>query len=280
MIEMPEATTLARQMNAELTGKTIARFARGTQKHKFLWLNRPEEEYEIVLPGKTITSVGSYGRSIYIYMGEENMLWWSDAGGKILYHAPGERLPPKCHLLWEFSDGSHLTYALQMWGAVKLLDAAEFNERPHDETGIPPLHPDFTFERFNSMLDEYPEKTSKGIKGFLVATGYVMSNHVSGLGNAIVQDILFHARLNPKRKTPDITPEERKLLYDAIQTTVAKAIVQGGRYDECDLYGDPGGYVRLMDSKTVDKPCPNCGIEIQKISYLGGACYFCPNCQV
>jgi len=38
--------------------------------------------------GKTITGASSYGRSVYIYMGKENMLWWSDAGGKILYHAP------------------------------------------------------------------------------------------------------------------------------------------------------------------------------------------------
>ncbi len=280
MIEMPEAVTLARQMNIELTGKTIRRFARGTQVHKFLWLNRPEEEYEIILPGKTITSASSYGRSIYIQLGRQNMLWFTDAGGKILYHAPGEELPAKCHLLWEFDDGSHLTYALQMWGAVKLLDADEFNERPRKETGVPPLHPDFTFERFSTMLDEYPEKASKGIKGFLVATSYVMANHVNGLGNAIVQDILFRARLSPKRKTPDITSEERHRLYDAVQSTVAKAVEQGGRYDEFDLYGKPGGYMRLMDSKTVNTPCPNCGAKIQKISYLGGACYHCPQCQV
>ena len=280
MIEMPEAATLARQMGAELTGKTITRFARGTQTHRFLWLNRPDEEYESILPGKTITGANHYGRSIYLFMGEENMLWWGDAGGKILYHAPGEKTPSKYHLGWEFSDGSHLTYALQMWGAVKLLDASEFNECPHDETGLPPLHPDFTFERFDSMLDEYPEKTSKGVKGFLVATGYSIPNHVHGLGNAIVQDILFHARLSPKSKIPDINLEERQRLYDAIQSTVAEAIEAGGRYDEFDLYGNKGGYVRLMDSKTANTPCPNCGTDIQKISYLGGACYLCPNCQV
>ena len=280
MIEMPEAVTLARQMKTELTGKTIVRFARGTQTHKFLWLNRPDEEYATILAGKTVTGASSYGRSVYIHMGKENLLWWTDAGGKILYHAPGEEPPVKCHLLWEFNDGSHLAYSLQMWGAVRLLDAAEFDERPHTETGLPPLHPDFTFERFNTMLDEYPEKTSKGVKGFLVATNYVMPNHINGLGNAIVQDILFHARLNPKRKTPDITPEERRHLFNAIQLTVAKAIEMGGRYDESDLYGNPGRYVRLMDSKTVNTPCSNCDTAIQKISYLGGACYLCPNCQV
>ncbi len=46
---MPEAVTPARQMNTELTEKSITRFARGTQTHKFLWLNRPYEEYETIL---------------------------------------------------------------------------------------------------------------------------------------------------------------------------------------------------------------------------------------
>ena len=51
MLEMPEAKTIARQMNAELTGKTIRSFARGSQIHKFLWLNRPDEEYAAIQPG-------------------------------------------------------------------------------------------------------------------------------------------------------------------------------------------------------------------------------------
>ena len=97
------------------------------------------------------------------------------------------------------------------------------------------------------MLDGYPEKRSKGIKGFLVATGYALPDHIHGLGNAIVQDILFHARLSPRRKIPAITPGERRTLYNAIQSTVAEAIEKGGRYDETDLYGNKGGYARLMD---------------------------------
>jgi formamidopyrimidine-DNA glycosylase len=278
MIEMPEATTIARQMNETLTGKTIARFGRGNKTHKFLWLNRPDEEYETILPGLSITGASSFGRSIYLHL-EDHMLWWSDAGGKLLYHAPGENLPKNYHLAWEFEDGSALTYALQMWGAVKLLDQSEFSEKPNDETGIEPLSPGFTIERFNEMLDEYPEKTSKGIKGFLVATGYVMPKHIAGLGNAIVQDILFHAGISPKRKVMDISPEERENLFEAINGTIAEAIELGGRYDEVDLFGQPGRYIRLMDSKTVGTPCIHCGADIQKISYLGGACYLCLYCQ-
>jgi formamidopyrimidine-DNA glycosylase len=278
MIEMPEARTIAKQMNTELVGKTIACFKRGSMTHKFLWLNRPDEEYAAILPGKQVTGASSYGRSIYLHLGD-HMLWWGDAGGKILYHEPGEELPKKCHLLWDFSGGSHLSFAMQMWGSVKLLDHSQFGERPNDEKGIQPLSPEFTFERFDRLLDEYPEKTAKGIKGFLVATGYITPHSINGLGNAIVQDILFRARIDPRRKIPDIVSAEKQVLYNAIQDTLAEAIELGGRYDEIDLYGIPGRYIRLMDSKTAGTPCPNCGAEIHKISYLGGACYLCPECQ-
>ena len=278
MIEMPEAYTIARQMNDALIGKEIRKFEPGNLTHKFLWLNRAVEDYQKILPGKVVEKASSFGRSIYLHLGD-HMLWWSDAGGKILYHASGENLPKKFHLGWYFSDDSSLTFSLQMWGAVKLLDKDEFDHIPKEESGVPPLHPDFTIEHLNQMLDHYPEKNSKGVKGFLVATGYVMPDHINGLGNAIVQDILFRARLNPKRKTDQILPNERLALCTAIQDTIKEAIELGGRYDEYDLYGNHGGYIRLMDSKTAGTPCINCGTVIQKISYLGGACYLCPNCQ-
>jgi formamidopyrimidine-DNA glycosylase len=279
MIEMPEATTIAKQMNQTLTGKTIASFGRGHKTHKFLWLNRPDEEYEAVLPGLSVTGASSFGRSIYLHL-SDHMLWWTDTGGKLLYHEPGAKLPKNYHLGWTFEDGSALTFAMQMWGGVKLLDDAEFGDKPNDETGVEPLSADFTLEHFDQMLDEYPEKTSKGIKGFLVATGYVTPNHIAGLGNAIVQDILFHACLSPKRKTPDITPDERQRLLEAINSTIEEATKLGGRYDEVDHFGNKGGYIRLMDSKSVDTPCTRCGADIKKISYLGGACYLCPQCQI
>jgi formamidopyrimidine-DNA glycosylase len=60
---------------------------------------------------------------------------------------------------------------------------------------------------------------------------------------------------------------------------VQAVIEKGGRYDEVDLYNQPGGYVRMMDSRSAGKPCPVCATPIEKIQYLGGACYFCPGCQ-
>ena len=274
MIEMPEAYTLARQMNEALTGKIFQGFAQGELRHKFLWLDRPAEESSAILAGRSVTGASSYGRSMYLHAGSDYMIWFGEIGGRLLYHPAAGQLPKKYHLRWDFSDGSSLSFVLQMWGFVRLLEKPEFGERPYKEVGIPPLSAEFTLERFNTLLEEYPDKTSKGVKGFLVT-----SQHMNGIGNSYAQDILFRARLSPRRKIPDIIATEREQLYRAIQETVRLAIESGGREDERDLYDRPGGYRRLMSSQTAGTPCPVCGTTIEKIAYLGGACYLCPQCQ-
>ncbi|HVM70456.1 MAG TPA: hypothetical protein VMT91_01750, partial [Anaerolineales bacterium] len=78
----------------------------------------------------------------------------------------------------------------------------------------------------------------------------------------------------------DLTIGQQRDLYAAITDTIDAVTEKGGRNDEIDLFGNPGGYLRIMDSKAAGKPCPDCGRKIEKIQYLGGACYFCPRCQV
>lgn len=275
MIEMPEASTLARQINETLIGKTFQHFGQGELRHKFLWLNKPAEETSAILSGQAVRGASSYGRSIYLNVGDDHMLWFGDIGGRLLYHPDAGPLPKKYHLRWDFTDGTALSFTLQMWGFVRLLERSEFDLRPHAEVGIPPLSAEFTFECFERLLEAYTDKTKKGVKGFLVT-----SQHINGIGNSYCQDILFRARLRPERKIPGITGDERRNLYDAIQNTLRLAIEQDGREDECDLFNQPGGYIRLMSSKTYEGPCPACGTIIQKIAYLGGACYLCPHCQV
>ena len=58
---------------------------------------------------------------------------------------------------------------------------------------------------------------------------------IPGLGNAIAQDILFHAQLQPKHGISELTPEQRKALFRGEFATVHEVITQGGRYDEVDL---------------------------------------------
>jgi len=114
----------------------------------------------------------------------------------------------------------------------------------------------------------------RSVKGLLT-----QDQLIPGLGNSIAQDMLFKARLHPRHPIGALTGAQRRRLYNAIVRTVRQVIAQGGRYDEFDLYGIPGGYVRRMDAKATGKPCPECGAIIVKEPYLGGACYFCPTCR-
>lgn len=275
MIEMPEAQTIAQQMDQTLTDKTFQHFERGLLVHKFLWLNKPAEEYDAFLAGKQVTGARSHGRSIFLFVGEAHLLCFAELGGRIVYHQRGEELPVKYHLRWDFTDGTQMTFNMQMWGFVGLLGKSELSSQPYANAGIAPLSDGFTIECFLKLLEEYPEKAKKGIKGFLVT-----SKHVNGIGNGYLQDILFRAKVHPARKIPTLTTGDRSNLYTAIQETMAQAIKLGGRDDEHDLFDRPGGYTRLMSNQTAGKACLECGTTIEKISYLGGACYLCPHCQV
>jgi formamidopyrimidine-DNA glycosylase len=86
-------------------------------------------------------------------------------------------------------------------------------------------------------------------------------------------------RLHPRRSLETLSPGQIQDLYASIQGTVAEISAAGGRYDETDLYGRPGGYTRVMDQKATGRPCPGCGGPVEKIQYLGGSCYFCATCQ-
>ena len=100
-----------------------------------------------------------------------------------------------------------------------------------------------------------------------------------GIGNGYLQDILFRARVHPKRRVVELDKKEGRALYDSIVETLGSAVELGGRDTERDLYGRPGGYRRILHSKVTGEPCPACGAPIEKIHYLGGASYFCPRCQ-
>ena len=274
MIEMPEAATISHQMQDTLTGKTFTHFTRGPLTHTFLWLNKPAEEYDSILSGQKATGSSSYGRSIYLYVGDTRLLWFGEFGGRIILHPQGSPLPAKYHLRWDFTDGTRMTFNMQMWGFVNLMERSEIPAHPYAEVGIPPLSEKFTHERFDQLLEEYPEKTRKGVKGFLVTSKYV-----NGIGNGYLQDILFRAKIHPARKIPTLSSTERLALYTSIQDTLEAAVRLGGRDDERGLFDQPGGYHRLMSSHSVGQPCPVCGTTIQKLAYLGGACYLCPTCQ-
>ena len=275
MFEIPEFITLARQVNETLTGKVVARGSLGNSPHKFVWYNRSPEEFAALTQGKQVGRAYARAKWLFIPLEPGYLLTFGECGGKVLYHPAGSAFPGKYHLYVAFEDGSALTAMTQMWGAMELFETGKELERQYIQgMRTTPVEPGFTFEYFSALIDEQVQLEKRSVKGLLTQEGLV-----PGLGNAITQDILFRAKLHPKHPIGELSPEQRRRLFDAVRTTLNEAIRLGGRNDEVDLYNHPGGYPRLMDSRTAGQPCPTCGTPIEKIQYLGGTCYFCPDCQ-
>jgi len=273
MFELPEMVIMAKQMNHTLKGRVIKKGMLGNSPHKFVWYNRKHAEFERLTKGKKIGKAQAKGRWLFVPLEPGYVLVFGECGGKILFHQPDSDVPKKYHLYITFMDDSFLTATTQMWGAYELYKKGDEKKRKYIKGMKPtPIDGAFTFDYFNRLIDGLTEK--KSVKGLLT-----QDQLIPGLGNAIAQDIMFKANLNPRHPVDALTKPERRKLYNAIVKTVNEVIKKGGRNDEYDLHGDAGKYVRLMDKNTAGKPCPVCRTKIKKIQYLGGACYFCPGCQ-
>jgi formamidopyrimidine-DNA glycosylase len=275
MFELPEMAVLAGQINETLAGKEILRGSLGNSPHKFVWYNRSPVEFEKLTRGKKVGKAMSKGRWLFIPLIPGYVLVLGECGGKILYHQAGFAVPKKFHLFIAFTDGSALTATTQMWGAMELYESGRETEREIiKDMKVKPDEPEFTFEYFSRLIDSLEDREKRSAKGLLT-----QDQIIPGLGNAIAQDILFYAGLHPRHIVGKLNKVQRRKLYNAILKTVCEVTQMGGRYDETDLYGQPGKYIRLMDKNTLKHPCPQCSGKIEKIQYLGGACYFCPHCQ-
>jgi len=275
MLEYPEIVTMAGQIAEVLRDQTIASVAIAETHPKFMFLNVDLSEYEQRLVGRRIVGTEARGKWIHATLDSGNILLLGEMFGRILYVPADGEMPKKAHGIVVFDDGGRLVVTIQAWGGFQVLMPDELAAHPYaGSQGPSPLDGVFTLERFDEILDQSGDWSRKPIKAFLVHEG-----NVAGIGNGMLQDILFRARLSPKRKVPDLDVGDRERLHAAIVETMSEGVRLGGRDTERDFLGVPGGYVALMDRRTAGAPCSECGAPIAKLQYLGGSCYVCSSCQ-
>lgn len=276
MMELPELIVLKSQISKALVGKEIHCGYLGNSPHKFVWYNQTHEEFSRNVAGKVLGEPSVKGRWLFLPLVPGYKQIFGEWGGKLIYHKKGDKIPAKYHLLFQFTDGTALSLVIQMWGAVELYkEGMELERKYIKNMAIDPLEEGFTYTYFHSILKKLIPQGKRSVKALLT-----QDQTIPGIGNSILQDILFRAKLHPKHLIQELSEKQIHLLFDSIQDTVHKAIEQGGRNDETDLFGEKGRYQRILDSSSVGKPCPICSAKIEKSNYLGGACYFCPACQV
>ena len=275
MFEIPEYQTIARQMSESMTGRRIAEGRLGNSPHKFVWDNLKPDEFSARVKGKTIGNASTRGRWLFVPLERGFILVFGECGGRIQLQRSESQFPKKHHLLLVFEDGSGLSATTRMWGAMELHEKGKERQREYIRgMRTTPTEAGFTARYLVELAKEAIANGKTTVKAILT-----QDQLIPGLGNAIAQDIMFNARLHPKQPLEDLDTGDLKVLHQAIVKTLKVAIRLGGRNDEYDLHGNVGRYIRPMDKNAAGRPCPACGTRIEKIAYLGGACYFCPNCQ-
>lgn len=272
MIEIPESTIISRQAAGMLTGRRIAKVIPATSPHKFTWYNGDPAGYPEVLEGRSIEAVDGYGAFIDLVMDKNTHFLISD-GAIMRYCQAGESHPVKHQQLLVLDDGSFLVFTVAMYGGIYAFQGAYDN--PYYQGSIHKLNP--LAEAFDEV---YFESMIRGLKKDLSAKALLATEQrMPGLGNGVVQDILYNAGIHPKRKVSALGDLEKSDLLYSMKGTLANMVEWGGRDTEKDFFGNWGGYKVLLSKNTYKEPCPNCGHEIVREAYLGGTVYYCPVCQ-
>ena len=272
MIELPEIHVLAEQINQTLVGKKIKTATANAHPHSFAFYSGDPTTYGVLLRGKEIVSAnpGRCSEAGYteIVCGEMCL----KISTPIRYHALGEKLPKSHQLLLTFDDDTYLSCTVQMWGS--LLCSLAVN--PSDDIEKPsPLEDAFNEVYWDRLLQS--AKSNLSMKALLAT-----EQRIPGLGNGVLHDILFNARLHPKRKLETLTDDDKGKLYNSIKTTLKAMRDGGGRDTERDLFNQWGGYQTILSANSwkYSGHCSVCTGDLVKTAYLGGAIYFCPTCQI
>ncbi len=272
MLEIPESKTISIQAGITLINRKITEVSNATSPHKFAFYCGDPAGYAKLLIGRLVQSTKGHGMFVDINCDDTIFITIGD-GTNMRYYSPSEKRPEKYQLLIIFDDGSCIAFTVAMYGGIWVYKGVFDNPYyQHSLNSISPL--DDTFDEF--FFDDIFKNTTKDLSlKALLAT----EQRIPGIGNGVLQDILFNAGLHPKRKKSTLSDFHKTELFHSLKVTLKSMTAKGGRDTEKDFFGHIGRYKTKLSKNTVKNPCPNCGNKIVKEAYLGGAVYFCPICQ-
>jgi formamidopyrimidine-DNA glycosylase len=100
---------------------------------------------------------------------------------------------------------------------------------------------------------------------------------IAGIGNAYADEILWAAKLHPKRRVASLDEGELDRLHGALRATLARAV----DVVEAELPPELGTKIRThMNIRgRAGDPCPRCGTKIVRTRHGLNEMFVCPKCQ-
>ena len=274
MPELPETETIARDLNAAISGSVIesvrvtrpdvlrevtpreltrrvkgARIEKSWRRAKLIVMDLSTTDRLLVQPrftGALIVSDGSLDPSLLAY----STLRLTLTDGRALHYCDVRRL-----------------------GTFTLMNEARFGEYT-DELGIEPLDRSFTPTQLSGVL----RGSSQAIKKVLMD-----QRKIAGIGNIYANEALWRARVDPSRAARTLETREIDALHRGIVSVLTEAVKARGTSfrDYRDARGERGGFAEKLEAYGREgKPCPRCGARLIGTHAIDGrTTVFCARCQ-
>lgn len=270
MPELPELTVYAENLRPRLVGKRIAAVE---VRHPRVLRRHAPESFALRVKGCAVRDVARRGKSLGFLLDSGDRLdVHLMVAGEMYYAEPEERLnPPEPCLTLTFQDDSRLSfsdphYNIHRPQEPKLWVGLNQKER----LGLDPLDPAFTVEALAGLC-----RTQKilPIKALLMD-----QKLIGGLGNAYVDELLWVARVKPRRVASLMTPEEVTAVHRAVGEVLPEALRRTREGLAGEIRGAIQDYFRAH--RRGGKPCPRCGSPIAHEFFRDRSTNWCPTCQV
>ena len=226
------------------------------------------------LSGRQFISTQRVGKNLFVLTDEPDVIvhmHFGMTGDLEYYHSSLDR-PRFARIVFEFSNGYNLGFLCpRKFERVGLInDISAFLQRKK-------IGPD----GLAILVDELTERV--GRKKAFIKPVLLDQSVVAGLGNWIVDEVLFHAFIHPEQRANTLTPGQMAKLHDAIRLVLQTAIRYEATYR--DFPADFLIHVREWDDSPYDdveahKFCPRCHTRIERSTVGGRTTFYCPKEQV
>lgn len=214
------------------------------------------------LNGRCFTAARRHGKYLFaVHDGDGALVLHFGMSGVLVTVSAGDETPDYTRCEMEFSDGGRLAYtAPRKLGLIALTGTMEGFIRDRG-LGSDALGLDA------DALGRLASGRRGGIKAWLMD-----QETMAGIGNVYSDEILFQARMHPRRAVKAL--DEAGL--DRLQKAMNKAL-----HDAIEAGAEPGrmpaGF--LLPHRHDGGHCPNCDTPVEHLQAAGRTAWLCPRCQ-
>lgn len=212
------------------------------------------------LSGRHLQKPDRYGKWLVCPAGRASLVLHFGMTGHLVWSGDEPDHNKHDRLTLTLEDGELRYRSQRKFGGAWLLRSGQDLQ---EVTG--PLGPD--------ALSLSPERFAQLLRHGRGGTKSALMNQelVSGLGNVIVDEILWTARVDPRRKRQELSGDDLKRIERSRREVLRASVDQGWIPDAPDW---------LTGQRGKDDPqCPRCGGGLEMPQVAGRTTYVCPRCQ-